>query len=196
MSTWTTALVFLLAACAKKETASQSPPAPTEVTAEEIARAGAIVGELKSLVGALTAALGQGAPSAISVCHTMAPSLAASLSRDGVVVGRATRKPRNPQNEASGWQATALATFEKMHADKTQLAGTSFSIRLPDGRVAYAEPLVVQELCLACHGTNVASDVQALLAEKYPTDKATGYSAGDLRGAAWVELPAKHIQSR
>jgi hypothetical protein len=29
-----------------------------------------------------------------------------------------------------------------------------------------------------------------VLAEKYPGDQATGYAVGDLRGLAWVELPA------
>jgi hypothetical protein len=179
-----------LASCAKDKAAPPPPPS-AEVSAADKARGAAIVGELKkSLVGALTSALEQGAPSAVSACHTMAPGLAAALSRDGVTIGRATRKPRNPKNEATGWQADALGEFERTHADKAPLAGTSFARRLPDGRVAYAEPLVIQEMCLTCHGTNVAPDVQAVLAENYPTDQATGYSLGDLRGVAWVELPA------
>ena len=194
----------MLAACSK---AKESAPAPTavevaakesapaataaEVTAEERARGAAIVGELKkSLVGALTSALGQGAPGAIEVCNTMAPALADSLSRDGVAVGRATRKPRDPKNEASGWQAEALAELERMHADGQALAGKSVARRLPDGRVGYAEPLVIQELCLACHGEKLAPEVQAVLAAKYPNDRATGYKLGDLRGVAWAELPA------
>ena len=67
----------------------------------------------------------------------------------------------------------------------------SFLRRLPDGRSAYAEPLVIQALCLACHGTVIAPDVQAAIAEKYPADRAIGYADGDLRGVAWVELPAR-----
>jgi hypothetical protein len=121
----------------------------------------------------------------------MAPGLAASLSRDGVSVGRATRKPRNAANEVTGWQADALVEFEKLHADKTALAGKRFTRRLADGRAAYAEPLVIQEVCLTCHGATIAPEVQAVLAEKYPADKATGYALGDLRGVAWVELAAQ-----
>jgi hypothetical protein len=189
MSRRAAACLLIVASCSK-ESSSPTPAAPVEVTSEERAKAAAIIGELKkSLVGALTSALGQGAPSAIEACHTMAPALAESLSKDGITVGRATTKPRNPKNAVAGWQAEALAEFEKLHADK-QLAGKSFTRRLPDGRVAYAEPLVIQELCLACHGTNVAPEVQAVLAQKYPGDRATGYSVGDLRGVAWAELPA------
>jgi hypothetical protein len=121
----------------------------------------------------------------------MAPALAQSLSKDGITVGRATRKPRNPKNEAAGWQADALAQFERMQEAKQPLAGATFTRRLPDGRGAYAEPLVIQELCLTCHGASVAPEVQTILAQKYPGDRATGYAVGDLRGIAWVELPAK-----
>jgi hypothetical protein len=182
------ACALILTACSKD---SAPPAAPPPVTGDERARAAAIVGELKkTLVGALTSALGEGAPAAVEACHGMAPALAASLSKDGITVGRATRKPRNPHNNATGWQADALADFERMHADKQPLAGASFTRRLPDGRAAYAEPLVIQELCLACHGAAIAPDVQAILAQKYPSDRATGYAVGDLRGVAWVELPA------
>jgi hypothetical protein len=187
------ACVLIVTACSKDKAPPAPAPAPAAaaVTGDERARAAGIVGELKkTLVGALTGALGQGAPAAVEACHGMAPALAASLSKDGITVGRATRKPRNPGNEAAGWQADALADFERMHADKQPLAGASFTRRLPDGRAAYAEPLVIQELCLACHGTAIAPDVQAILAQKYPTDRATGYALGDLRGVAWVELPA------
>jgi hypothetical protein len=193
---WSVLFVVLLA-CSKDKTdkpaAERATPAqPAEVSADQRARGAALIGELKkSLVGALTTAMGQGVPAAIAVCHTEAPALAEKVSREGAVVGRATRKPRNPKNEAAGWQAEALAHFEKLAADKTPLAGQSFARVLDGGKVAYAEPLVIQELCLACHGQTLAPEVTAVLAEKYPNDRATGYALGELRGVAWAELPAK-----
>jgi len=170
-----------------------SKPAPTkrdDVTPDQRARGAALIGELKkTLLQTLTAAMGQGVPAAIATCHTDAPSLTAAVSREGAVVGRATNKPRNPKNEASGWQAEALAHFEKLKSSGTPLPGQSFARVLPDGRIAYAEPLVIQELCLNCHGSAIAPEVQAALASSYPNDRATGYAVGDLRGVAWVELP-------
>jgi hypothetical protein len=194
------ASLVVVAACSKDKPApaSEPPPSPpastpasADLTETERARAAAIVAELKkTLVGALQGALSQGAPAAIEACHGMAPALAQSLSKDGIRVGRATRKPRNPANEATGWQADVLAQFERMRDAKQPLAGVWLTRRLDDGRGAYAEPLVIQELCLTCHGASVAPDVQAILAQKYPSDRATGYALGDLRGIAWVELPA------
>jgi hypothetical protein len=158
------------------------------VTAPELQRAGEIVVSFKkSLLGELKAAIERGVPTAIEVCNGKAPELAAALSRDGIAVGRATRKPRNPNNRASGWTADALASFEASPA--AELATARFSRVLPDGKIGYAEPLVIQELCTNCHGTAISDGVKAELARLYPADEATGYSVGDLRGLVWVTLP-------
>lgn len=148
------------------------------------------VGALKKrLVERLTAAIGEGAPQAIAVCSAEAPAIAAELSKDGVEVGRATRRPRNPANAVAGWQDDALADFEARVARGEPLDGASFVRRLPDGRTGYAEPLVIQPLCTTCHGAALTPEVAAALAERYPHDQATGYAVGDLRGIAWAELP-------
>lgn len=183
--------LVLLAACSSR--APEPTPPPAEVTADQQAKAAGLVKQLKqSLVGAVTKAMQQGgAPAAIATCHTEAPALTRAASRDGAVIGRATKKPRNPKNLAAGWHLDALAQFEQVKAGGGSLDGQSFAKRLPDGRVAYAEPLVIQPLCVACHGAVLAPDVQAELAKSYPNDRAIGYSPGDLRGIAWVELPAQ-----
>ena len=63
----------------------------------ELARARAAVGALKqTLLGRLTPELEHGTVNAITVCSAEAPGIAAVSSRDGVAVGRATRRPRNP----------------------------------------------------------------------------------------------------
>ncbi|MGE0398221.1 MAG: DUF3365 domain-containing protein, partial [Kofleriaceae bacterium] len=149
-------------------------------------RAATMVAELKrSLLTAVTQALQAGAPAAIDACHAMAPALTQQAASSGASIGRATRRPRNPSNLARGWQLEAIAHFEKVgHAGKVP----PFERLLPSGRIAYAEPLVIGEVCLTCHGTP-APEVAAVLRERYPDDQATGYSLGELRGVAWVELP-------
>jgi hypothetical protein len=188
MTTTRLALVAMitLAACQQKKARVQPPPA------EDVVRGKTLVGTLKkNLRVSLEQALPHGAASALAACHTLAPSLASSLATEGILVGRATRLPRNPKNAAEGWTADALTRFEKMKSDGRDLTGASYARRLPDGRTAYAEPIVIQDVCLACHGAEVAPDVKAAIAATYPADRATGYAVGDLRGLAWVELPAR-----
>jgi hypothetical protein len=45
------------------------------------------------------------------------------------------------------------------------------------------------EVCLKCHGADIAADVKAKLQEAYPDDKATGYKPGDVRGAFTITQP-------
>jgi hypothetical protein len=53
-----------------------------------------------------------------------------------------------------------------------------------DGSVRYFKPIVVQELCLTCHGNkeSFSPELKTALKEKYPDDKAVDYRPGDLRG--------------
>lgn len=165
----------------------QAPPAEAAVDSPA-GRARAVVGQFKaSLKQALTVALGERGPGgAIEVCATEAPRLAAAVSKGPIQIGRATRRPRNPANAATGWQADAIAYFEAMPAGDR--AKATFTKLLPDGATAYAEPLIVGGLCLVCHGQALSSEVTAALAARYPEDRATGYAEGDLRGVAWAEV--------
>jgi hypothetical protein len=166
--------------------------APREVSGADLERGHGLAGSLKkALVAELGTAMARGVPSAIEVCQTRAPAIAAELSTDGARLGRATRRARNPTNRATGWTLEAITHFEDLHARKQPLASASFSRILDDGRVAYAEPLVIQEICVTCHGKEPAPDVRATLAARYPKDEATGYAVGDLRGVVWVELPRR-----
>ena len=51
--------------------------------------------------------------------------------------------------------------------------------------------LPVAEVCLTCHGPSdlLADDLKAALSKDYPLDRATGYAAGEVRGALTVTRP-------
>ena len=55
--------------------------------------------------------------------------------------------------------------------------------------MGYAEPIIVQPLCLSCHGNVLAPEVANHIEEAYPDDQATGFEIGDLRGVYWVAFP-------
>jgi hypothetical protein len=142
--------------------------------------------ELKRrLVAAVEAAIAAGGPaSAIDVCATTAPTLTAALSGPTLTIGRTSARLRNPANATRPWVQPLLDGLEKSPPEHRGPR----TVELPDHTLGVVLPIVAGPLCLQCHGTAVADDVQAALARRYPQDRATGYRAGDLRGVFWVEV--------
>jgi hypothetical protein len=134
--------------------------------------------ELKS---ALMAGMKKGPATAIEVCSQDAPGIAASLSVDGVLMGRSSHKLRNPDNAAPEWLAPIIEAYASGQGELVPVV-----VELEDGRHGYAEPVRVQPLCLTCHGTTVHADVADSIGTLYPNDEATGFSEGDFRGVFWV----------
>jgi len=159
--------------------------APAAGGGEQVATGRELLAPFKSaLQQALLAGLEQGPVEAISVCRIEAPGIAAGLSVDGVRVGRSSHKLRNPANAPPTWVAPLLDGYRDRPDDRE-----ARTVLLGDGMAGYVEPIVVQPLCLACHGETLDAAVAEALATHYPSDRAIGYSVGDLRGVFWVEYP-------
>ena len=60
-----------------------------------------------------------------------------------------------------------------------------------DRSLGVLRPILHQRMCDSCHGPADRIDpaVQAMLAARYPGDRATGFVEGQLRGWFWVEVP-------
>ncbi len=140
----------------------------------------------QDLKHALVSGLEEGAVHAISVCKEQAPAIANALSTDGVKIGRTSHRLRNPANQPPGWVSDILENYLQADSEPAPMIS-----HLPNNRVGYAEPIMVQPLCLACHGKVLAPDVAARINESYPGDAATGFEVGDLRGLYWVEFPTE-----
>jgi hypothetical protein len=138
----------------------------------------------QQLKAALVTGLAEGPASAIRVCREEAPAIAASLSVDGVVMGRTSHRLRSPDNAPPAWAEPMLARYQSGEVKAPAMAV------LGDGRLGYAEPITVQPLCLTCHGSQLSAEVSETLARLYPDDAATGFAEGDFRGLFWVEYPA------
>jgi hypothetical protein len=152
--------------------------------AEWRARGAAAVTPLKrELLAALQEALARSGPAeAIDICRLRAPELAARASSAALRVGRTSDRLRNPANAPAEWMRPLLEAYRAVPGDRAPRV-----VHLADGRVGYAEPITIQPLCLACHG-EPAPEVRARLAERYPDDRATGYSVGDFRGLVYAEF--------
>ena len=151
------------------------------------ARAQVVLSPFKrALKQALTEGMREGPVPAIAACNTRAPELAESHSRSGVTVGRSSHRLRSAANAAPDWVRPILNAYVSDAATRAPK-----SVALGAGRSGYVEPILVQPLCLTCHGKALAPEVAARIAALYPDDRATGFEVGDLRGVWWVELPAE-----
>jgi hypothetical protein len=182
-----------LAACSPATRDSDPEPewrivAEAQLTAaekEQVERAGEARNLLfRSLLAELTAALDAGGPaSAIPVCKERAPAIANEVSRDmGLKIGRTSHRLRNPENAPPAWAAQLVA----------ERASEPAYAELGGGALGILHPIKAAPPCLSCHGEQekIAPDVEAALARNYPSDRATGFRAGDLRGWFWIEVPA------
>ncbi len=144
----------------------------------------------KALGAQLMDAIAAGGPvQAISVCSEQAPQIAARFSaQSGARVGRTALRLRNPGNAPDARQRELLARFERELATGVEQPPEHFETS-PDGSARYMKAIVVQSKCLACHGRTLAPEVSTAVARHYPADQATGFSAGDLRGAFYVDWP-------
>ncbi len=163
--------------------------------AERLAQARAAIKDMgEALKTALVTQIkAGGVASAIPVCQTIAPALAAAASaKHKLSVRRTALKVRNQSNKPDAFEARVLAEFAEKLAAGTDPATLEHSETLTDGgkssfRYIKAIPTAA-EPCLACHGSDLKDDVKAELSKLYPEDQATGFKAGDLRGAFSVVI--------
>jgi len=184
------ALACVLVGCAGEDAgpAGWSPLEAAELTAPQQAQETTALeardAMFAELLATLTAELETSGPvGAIAVCKTEAPRIAAAVGeRFGVRMGRTSDRLRNPGNAGPEWAAALLAD----RPEEPRLVSS------PAGELGLTSPIRVAGKCLLCHGPeeSLGDELREALARHYPDDAATGYSAGDLRGWFWVEVPA------
>ncbi|RTZ59200.1 MAG: hypothetical protein DSZ32_05650 [Gammaproteobacteria bacterium] len=149
---------------------------------------------MTQLKGELQAGMKAGGPvNAIDVCHTKAPEITSSVSKEkGWEIGRTSLKPRNPANKPDQWELAVLKKFEQRKAAGEDPKKMEYSeVVETDGKQTfrYMKAIPTGAICLTCHGEKLAPEVEAKLKELYPEDQALGYKEGDIRGAFTIKQP-------
>lgn len=145
-----------------------------------------------SLQSELQGAMKSGGPlNALSVCNLEAMPITAKNAIDAnALVSRVSLKNRNPDNVPNDWQRAVLEEFDKRAADgedpATMASVTVVKTEDEKHQIRFMKATPAGGVCLACHGQEIAPDLQSKLDELYPEDKATGYSLGEVRGAIVV----------
>lgn len=177
-----TAIGFLLASAA-------CTPQPDEVATDPaFAESAAMLADRyqadlqTELVGALQQV---GAAGAIGVCQSAAPAIAASLSDAGnLTISRIARRNRNADNTVPQELEALYTALEQQPL--TDGGPHRLAAVIGDRRVFLQAIPMKDQPCAQCHGTAISPDVQAAIAARYPADRATGFVAGELRGAMLV----------
>lgn len=139
-----------------------------------------------TLQKALQSAVQAGGPiKAIEVCNVKSPEVAAELSKNGWTIGRTSQRIRNPQSLPDAYETAALANFLVRLSDGEKpdtLVKAEIVTENGQKMFRMVKAIPVNDVCLTCHGTDIKPPVQEALGKLYPSDIATGFKAGDIRG--------------
>lgn len=136
----------------------------------------------------------EGPAGAVAVCHSRAPAIADALSEaSGWTVSRSSHRLRNPDNAPDAYTAAAIDAFLAAEAAGTPAADlVRTEITRERDRLVFrmVKAIPTAPLCLSCHGgAEVAPEVEAILGEHYPEDRARGFAEGEMRGVFTLVKP-------
>lgn len=131
-----------------------------------------------TLRNSILSAIGeQGFAYAVQFCNEKAYPLTASHASPDLIIRRASLRYRNPSNQPDSLEHTVFEEFQS-GSPRTKLIRTT-------GEVHYIKPIIMQAMCLNCHGSpdlDIKPETMAAIQRNYPQDKAIGYAEGELRG--------------
>lgn len=180
--------------------AHAEPPVAASAPADQSAR----IAEAKAIIqtffgrlkGTLEGAIASGGPAgAVATCKSAAPDIAtASAAESGWEVGRTALKLRNPAaNAPDDWERGVLLAFEERKAagEDPMTMAYAETVQAEDGTSVFRfmKAIPTAELCLNCHGSDIAPEVATAIDAAYPDDAARGFAVGDIRGAFTLAKP-------
>lgn len=169
----------------------ETPPLPEAQLAVARTAADDLGARLRAL---LAEELARGGPQgAIAACAAQAQQTTLEeAARHGVSLRRVSLQVRNPADAPDEFERAVLERLAAGALEGSLPAEVAQVTAGPDGgpELRYLRPIVLAPQCLGCHGkvAELAPGVAAVLAQRYPGDLATGYAAGDLRGAFSVRV--------
>jgi hypothetical protein len=135
-----------------------------------------------------------GPAGAVDFCSQKASEITENYNKNlkNITIKRVTLKPRNPKDQANESETAVLTSLEALQENNVVLPKILIQ-KVDKKHIRVYKPILVKAKCLICHGTEDKLNPKAkeAIKAKYPNDKATGYKAGDLRGAFVVDIVKK-----
>ncbi len=181
------AVLMFSADAARSDSAADLEPYAVKARAAVKAMGGALQTKLKEALAA------DGPIAAVQVCKTIAPEIATEQSKAaGMTIRRTALKVRNPDNAPDALERKVLEDFAARlaaGADANMLEHIEEVTGDGKTTVRYFKAIPTAAApCLVCHGSAVSGELKETIDKLYPTDQATGFKEGDLRGAFSVTM--------
>ena len=128
----------------------------------------------------------------IHFCSLHALPLTAAYANTEALVKRTSAKLRNPANAPDSMEAAVFALFTRQKDSGLQIKPVL--INTEAGSNHYFKPIMMQAMCLNCHGEKNKHIAQATwdsIQKKYPADAAFNYKEGDIRGVWHITFNKK-----
>ncbi|PPR31230.1 MAG: hypothetical protein CFH32_00273 [Alphaproteobacteria bacterium MarineAlpha9_Bin2] len=125
---------------------------------------------------------------ALEYCNVAAQDITKELSDTlQLKVRRTSLKTRNKNNIPDDWEQKSLSVFTAQYISGEEIKNMYFheivTTNNNDRIYRFIKPIPTGKVCLTCHGSNISSELADKIKELYPNDKATGFKAGEIRGA-------------
>jgi hypothetical protein len=133
--------------------------------------------------------LTNGVAGAVRFCQVGAGPLTTIYASEGIDIARTSSHFRNHANKPD---SISLDVLENMQAAIRKGEKPVVQVfREQNGTVHYFKPILMQAMCLNCHGSvpgQVQPDVVKVIDSLYPGDLARQYKEGELRGAWHIQF--------
>ncbi len=134
-----------------------------------------------------------GVANAVDFCSEKAISLTKTFENNSFEISRVSDKNRNAENQIkTEADRQAWNKISEMLANSSADNSAKHLILQADNHILYYKAIpLAMPTCLACHGSkqsDISPEVQQIIAQKYPKDKARDYKIGQLRGLWKVKI--------
>jgi hypothetical protein len=120
---------------------------------------------------------------AMGACSTLGQGMTNNYNNvSDVKIRRTALRYRNPINKPDHTDTVVMERFLASNDFKKSLV-----VDMGDNYRIY-KALTIKKPCLACHGSNISSDLKTMLKKKYPTDMATEFKLGEFRGVVVAKV--------
>ena len=156
---------------------------PGDLSAWKIKGDSVVTRSFDTLRNTLLNAIGEkGFAGAVGFCNERALPLTNTYSSEGISIKRTSDRLRNPANAPDSLEARILSQLRSLKEKNLPLIDFVVS---NDIGYHYFKPIVIQAMCLNCHGDKVKQIKPATwdaIIQKYPSDSAFNYKESDWRG--------------